>query len=230
MIGSFLNVVIVRTPNNASIILPPSHCPLCKNHLKWFHNIPIFSYIFLKGKCAFCQEKISIIYPIVELSTSIISIIIYLKYGINFFSITVFILFALLIALAFIDLIHLAVPDSVNFLALFVALMSGYFTLETFQNMLIISGFLSLIRMFIGFLLKKEAMGEADIILGATMGAFLGIKGALIALFFASLIAIIPALIRRKKGLEETPFIPFLTFGIVISFFYQADIIFWLKL
>lgn len=230
VIGSFLNVVIARVPENKSIVFPASHCPHCKESLKWYHNIPIFSFIFLRGKCGFCSSKISIQYPLIELITALIAVVIYIKLGATLLALIVFIMFALLIALAIIDLIYLAVPDSINFLALFFAIAAGYFTLETISNAFIVAGGLSLLRMFMSFILKKEAMGEADIILGATMGAFLGIKGAMIALFLASLVAIAPAIVRRKKGIEETPFIPFLVVGIFLAFLFQSDIIYWLKI
>src|SRR5574344_1423843 len=83
-IGSFLNVVILRAFSNESIVLPPSKCPKCQNRLKWNHNIPILSYLFLRWKCAFCKEKISIQYPIVEIITGILFLLFFLKYGFSY--------------------------------------------------------------------------------------------------------------------------------------------------
>ena len=72
MVGSFLNVVIYRLPNDMSLVKPASHCPKCGNKLRWYHNIPVFSYIFLRGRCAFCKEKISIRYPLTELTNMVL--------------------------------------------------------------------------------------------------------------------------------------------------------------
>ncbi len=79
--GSFLNVLIYRIPNEISVISPPSSCPECGNELKWYHNIPIFSWLFLKGRCGFCGEKISVKYPVVELANGVIWLLLYLKLG-----------------------------------------------------------------------------------------------------------------------------------------------------
>ncbi len=81
LIGSFLNVVIYRIPKNESIVFPSSKCQSCGNSLKWYHNIPIFSWVFLGGKCAFCKDKISVQYPVVEFVTGLIFVAIYMKLG-----------------------------------------------------------------------------------------------------------------------------------------------------
>ena len=83
-VGSFMNVVILRTVSEESIVFPGSKCPKCQTPLKWYHNIPVFSYLFLRGKCGFCQEKISIQYPIVELLTGILFIALFLRFCMPF--------------------------------------------------------------------------------------------------------------------------------------------------
>ena len=110
-IGSFLNVVILRTLSGESIVFPPSKCPKCGNKLKWWHNIPILSYICLGGKCGFCKEKISIQYPIVEFITCLIFVLTYLKLGVSldlFFALT---FFSLLIVIAGTDIKEKVVYD-----------------------------------------------------------------------------------------------------------------------
>lgn len=223
--GSFASVLVVRIPASKSIVFPPSACTACDTKLRWFHNIPLLSYLFLRGKCANCTSKISPLYPILELISMFLALIIYAKLGLNPLAFFVFIMFLLLLALSTIDFIHMAVPDSLNFSALFFALLASNFALESLSNALIIAGGLALLRMIVSMIVHKEAMGEADIIIGATMGAFLGLKGALIALFLASVIAIIPAIIRKRSGIEETPFIPFLSIGILLAFLYQNKIV-----
>jgi leader peptidase (prepilin peptidase)/N-methyltransferase len=221
-IGSFLNVVIYRVPKGENIAFPPSHCPKCNTKLKPWHNIPIISYILLKGKCAYCREKISIRYPIVEVLTGIIAILVYKKMGIDIYSVITFAVFALFLALSMIDFDYKAVPDSLNLLALTLSFFTTNNIIENFTNALILMGGMSLIRFYVSFIIKKEAMGEGDIILAGSMGALLGVKLSLIAIFIASFIAIFPSLYNRifKKDLE-LPFVPFLALGTFIVWYYN---------
>jgi leader peptidase (prepilin peptidase)/N-methyltransferase len=216
-IGSFLNVVIYRVPKGENIAYPPSHCPKCGEKLKPWHNIPIISYFLLKGKCAYCKEKISARYPIIELMTGILAIIIYKKMGLDIYSVIIFIIFTLFLALSMIDFDYKAVPDSLNLLALTLSFFSTPNIIENFTNALILMGGMSLIRYYVSFFIKKEAMGEGDIILAGSMGGLLGIKLSLFAIFIAALIAIFPSLYNRifKKEIE-LPFIPFLALGTFI--------------
>jgi leader peptidase (prepilin peptidase)/N-methyltransferase len=223
--GSFGNVLILRLSNGENIAFPASHCPKCGQNLRWFHNIPLFSYIFLRGKCAFCGEKISPIYPIIELATALLFCAALYKMGINYFAILAALTLFLLLCLSMIDLRTMTAPDSINFAALFISLFAAGEITQNFQNALLLAGGLSLLRMALSSLLKKEAMGEADVILGATMGAFLGLLGAFLALFIASLLAIVPALINKyKNGTQQTPFIPFLAAGTLIVFMFGDEI------
>ncbi|WP_024791953.1 prepilin peptidase [Lebetimonas sp. JS138] len=216
-IGSFLNVVIYRVPKGKNIAYPPSHCPKCGEKLKPWHNIPIISYFLLKGKCAYCSEKISLRYPIIELMTGILAIIIYKKIGLDIYSFIIFIIFTLFLALSMIDFDYKAVPDSLNLLALTLSFFSTPDIIENFKNALILMGGMSLIRYYVSFFIKREAMGEGDIILAGSMGGLLGIKLSLFAIFIAALTAIVPSLYNRifKKDLE-LPFIPFLALGTFI--------------
>ncbi|MEO1959355.1 MAG: prepilin peptidase [Nautiliaceae bacterium] len=230
MIGSFLNVVIHRVPKQENIAYPPSHCPKCNTKLKLYHNIPIISWLLLKGKCAFCKEPISIRYPIVELLTGILAVIVYEKFKvIDIYFIVTFGVFATLLALSVIDLDYKAVPDSLNLLALTLAFFSSSDILENFKNALLIMGGMSLIRYYVSYFIKQEAMGEGDIIVGGTMGALLGVKGAIVAIFIASLIALPASLYNRFSNKElELPFIPFLALGTLITWLFKDEILgFW---
>jgi len=122
MIGSFLNVVIYRTPRGESIAFPASHCTSCNKKLKWYHNIPVFSWLFLGGKCAYCKDPISKQYPTVELLTGLLWLALYYKLGYVWYLPFVAASFTSLLALTVIDLKYYAVPDSVNFFALLMAL------------------------------------------------------------------------------------------------------------
>jgi len=214
-IGSFLNVVILRVPENESILFPASHCPKCKAKLKFYHNIPVLSWIFLGGKCAYCKEKISMQYPLIELGTSIIFLIAYLKSGDIVQGIILGLLFSLLFALSIIDLRYKAVPDLVSFPALFISFFARDF-LNSFSDALMFAGGFTLLRMIVSWIIKKEAMGEADIIISAIIGATLGINLGLSAIYISAIIALPAFLLVGKKGFQ-LPFIPFLTLGLFIT-------------
>ncbi len=221
-IGSFLNVVIYRLPKQKSIITPPSSCPSCGEKIKPWHNIPIISWLILKGKCANCGEKISVRYPVIELLTGIIALIVYKKTGLDIYFITNFGVFATLLALSMIDFDYKAVPDSLNLLALTLAFFTNNNIIDNFTNALILMGGMSLIRYYVSYFIKREAMGEGDIIVGGTMGALLGIKLALIALFIGSALAIFPSIFNRIKNNDvELPFIPFLSLGTFIVWIFS---------
>ena len=221
-IGSFLNVVIYRLPKQKSIITPPSSCPSCGEKIKPWHNIPIISWLILKGKCANCGEKISVRYPVIELLTGIIALIVYKKTGLDIYFITNFGVFATLLALSMIDFDYKAVPDSLNLLALTLAFFTNNNIIDNFTNALILMGGMSLIRYYVSYFIKREAMGEGDIIVGGTMGALLGIKLALIALFIGSALAIFPSVFNRIKNNDvELPFIPFLSLGTFIVWIFS---------
>ena len=223
-VGSFLNVVIYRVPLGKSIISPPSSCPKCNSKIKHHHNIPVFGWILLRGKCAYCGEKISIRYPLIEFLSGIIAVLVYIKLGrFDIFYLFTFGAFATLLALSMIDFDYKAVPDSLNLLALTLAFFHSPDILDNFKNALLMMGGMSLVRYYVSFFLKREAMGEGDIIVGGTMGALLGVKLAVFALFIAALLALIPSLyFRIRKKEPELPFIPFLALGTFIVWYFDS--------
>jgi len=223
VIGSFLNVVILRVPKKESIAFPASHCPTCKTPLKWWHNIPIFSYIALKGKCAFCKEKISIQYPIIELISGFIVASVYYKTGeFNIFSLMLTLSFLSLLVSSIVDLKYKAITYIMNVLPVTFAIFSSPNILENFTNALLFAGGAVFIRDYISAMINKEAMGDGDILVFATMGAILGIKFALMAIFLGAIFAIFPSIYNRlaKKDLE-LPFIPFLSLGLFVVWFFH---------
>jgi leader peptidase (prepilin peptidase) / N-methyltransferase len=217
-IGSFLNVVIIRTPRDESVSFPASHCMSCNTPLRAWHNIPIFSWLFLRGKCSFCGTKISMQYPFIELLSGLIFLFTAMKLGSGIQSLGVALSFDLLLALSVIDYRYKMVPDSINLSALSIAILSatsfgqlGY----NFTNALLFAGGFTLLRFYLSYFLKKEAMGEADIIIAATMGALLGVKLGLVAIFAGAVLAL-PALLLTQGESEDSkqlPFIPFLAMG-----------------
>lgn len=253
VLGSFLNVVILRLPKDESIIFTPSHCPNCKNTLKPWHNIPIISWLVLKGKCAFCQSPISPLYPTVELLSGLIFALLLSKFSFSFPALLIAFSFLTLLALSMIDFRYKMVPDSLNLLALIFAIF-GAWSINAiainFQNALLFAGGFTLLRFALSYILsastraraKKhvtswsknyhpyvfiEAMGEGDIMVGATMGALLGVKLALVAIFLSALIALPITMMQRGKSKEEqrVPFVPFLTLATFIVYLFDSPIL-----
>lgn len=164
LIGSFLNVVILRLPKDESVVFGSSHCPTCKNELKPWHNIPLFSWLFLRGKCAFCNTKISPQYPMVELLSGLIFLTLSMKFGFNAPMILIAFSFLTLLALSMIDFRYKMVPDSLNLLALTFAIfgawnLSGIAT--NFQNALLFGGGFTLLRFAISYMLTSSAHRHA---------------------------------------------------------------------
>jgi len=219
MIGSFLNVVIYRIPNDESIVFPSSKCQSCGTSLKWYHNIPIFSWLFLGGKCAFCKAPIAKQYPIVEFLSGIIFVALYFKLGLVWYLPFVAGSFAALLALVMIDFKYMAVPDNVNFAALAFALVQPDF-LHAAMYAAIAAGGLYLIGLLSSLIARKQAMGGADVIVAGTMGALLGFPNFFVALFLSAILAMIPSLINRENGV---PFVPFLALATFIVYLYDAQ-------
>lgn len=219
-VGSFANVLIARIPQQKSVIFPASHCPKCSTKLKPWHNIPLLSYIFLKGKCAYCQEKISIQYPLVELTSALLFIVIFAKEGFNVDALLLSFIFVLLLALSVIDLYYKAVPDSLNLLALTLAIFTGSI-LESFEYALLFAGGFTLLRFYLSYIIQKEAMGEGDIMIAATIGAILGLKLSLVTIFLSALLSLPVSILTRHKS-KELPYIPFLSLALLIVYLFDG--------
>ncbi len=240
-IGSFLNVLIYRLPLGISLINPKfSSCPNCNTSIKWYENIPLFSYIFLKAKCSSCKNKISLIYPIVELITLVFTLLIFYKFSITLNSIVILLVFYVLIVLSFIDLKYKAVPDYLLLLAL---VLSLFIESINYVSMLTFAGAFVLLDFVLTFyiqnikakltkdtsLLNQRALGEGDIPIVAIIGGLLSIKLAIIAVLIASITALLPSIYNIvKKNEIETPFIPFLVFGLFIVFIFDTSIVYFI--
>lgn len=227
-VGSFFNVLIHRVPRGEDFIYEPSHCPKCNNKLKPYHNVPILGWIFLKGRCAFCNEKISVRYPFVEFLVMSISLVVFYQEGfyldgyVNYQAVVISFVFAFLIVLSAIDIDYHAIPDSLNLLTLTLALFCGVF-LDSLFAALVLAGAMSLLRFYTSYIFKKETMGEGDIIVAATMGALLGYELGLLAIFLTPLVSI-PFQLKYK----ELPFVPFLTISTFIVYLWGENILLWI--
>jgi leader peptidase (prepilin peptidase)/N-methyltransferase len=237
--GSFLNVLIYRLPLEKSFFTPiRSACPKCSYQLKWYENIPLISYIFLKAKCSSCKSDISIIYFIVELLSVIVTYSLYLKLGLNYNFYITTLLFYILIVLSFIDLKYKAVPDYL----LLIALVCTFFIQNiNYQDMFIFTGAFVLLNFILTFYIQnikskitknkelqnQTALGEGDIPIVAIIAAILGLKLSIIAVFIASITAIIPSIYNIiQKDDIETPFIPFLVFGLFLTYIFDTKILY----
>ncbi len=218
--GSFLNVLIIRIPKNESIAFPGSHCVKCKKPLKWWHNIPLFSWLFLKGKCYYCKEPISWQYPLIELTTTAIFALSIFKSENIYQAVIIALVFSLLLALSIIDFRYKEVPDSLNLSALTLSIFSSNDFITNFQNALLFAGAFTLLRFYISYALKKEAMGEADIMIAATIGAMVGINLGLLTIFLSAVLALIAFAAVAKRDIEM-PYIPFLAAALFIVFVFR---------
>jgi leader peptidase (prepilin peptidase)/N-methyltransferase len=239
VIGSFLNVLILRLPQNKSVVLPRSTCPKCNHIISWCHNIPLLSYLFLKGKCAYCNAKISFQYFFVELISGVLTFLLFSKLGISTEFYFMCLLTYVLIVLSFIDLKYKAVPDYLLLITFIVSFMATtYEILEAFKYAFLFSGALVLLNFIITFYIQnikakilkdeslkdQEALGEGDIPIIATIGVILGVQGGLIAIFLAAFFAIIPSIYSSfvKKDIQ-TPFIPYLVMGFFTEYFFDLE-------
>ena len=236
LVGSFLNVCILRLPKEESIVWPGSHCPHCKHPIKFYDNIPLVSYILLKGRCRHCHSPISFQYPLVEGITALGSLLLFMKFGPSLSYLFYFLFVAALIVITVIDLYHQIIPDVISLpgigVGLVASLMIPQITLSnSITGILFGSGSLFLVSAYYEWLRKKEGMGLGDAKLLAMIGAFLGWKAVILTIFFSSLIGsitgIIMMLLKGKDFKYAIPFGPFLSVGAVVALFYQNEIITW---
>jgi len=234
VVGSFLNVCIYRLPRGESIVFPSSHCPSCKHALNMLDLIPVFGYLSLQGKCRYCQAHISWRYPLVELITASLFVLIA-----GFFPAVeiIFLLFfvSILIAIFFIDLEHQVIPDVLTFLGLGIGLLYNLRSWNIFVSgaLGMAAGYLVLagIGYFGKILFKKEALGEGDLFLGALLGVFLGWEQVIFAILLAYVLAagfIIPFMLLKKISFGEyIAFGPALVVAGIITLFIGQNIISW---
>lgn len=223
-LGSFLNVVIYRLPRELSLVLPSSSCPQCQHALKWYHNIPVFSFIFLRAKCAFCHQKISLRYPAVEIITALTGVFLLWKFGLTLHFAAACMFSLILIALIFIDLEHQLLPDILTLSLLWLGLIASLFSLYTDSHSAIIGaviGYLSLwlIGNTYEFFTHREGMGYGDFKLLAALGAWAGWQSLLNIVLISSIAGAVIGvfLLITKKANSQTP-IPFGPFLAIAGF------------
>ena len=244
-IGSFLNVCIVRWPEERSILRPRSRCPRCGNQLTWIENIPIVSWLLLRGRCKCCEERISVMYPLVELTVGLGWMAAAAHFGFTFTAFRVAVFGTTLLGVAVTDAKHYLIPDGFTLFGLIFALVTS--VIAFFQNETQLfatpydalvgacagAGMIAIVGWLGEVVTKREAMGLGDVTLMAFVGASLGPARALITVFFGATLGaltfvgvVIPvALMRRGHAREQTelalgsaPFeTPLVPFGVFLA-------------
>ncbi len=241
VVGSFLNVCIYRLPHGQSIVVPRSYCPECGHFIHWYDNIPVLSFLFLKGRCRFCSKKISFRYPLVELIAGGLSLLVYYKFGGGLPYLFYFLfLTAPLITITFIDLDHRIIPDLISIPGIPVGFLTSVLlsdlpltkaALASLLGILTGGGSLFLISWFYEKLRQQEGIGGGDVKFAAMLGAFFGWKGVLMILFLSSLLGSVVgvfAMTVSRQGLKTViPYGPFLAGAALLHLFYGPEIIQW---
>lgn len=237
VVGSFLNVVIYRLPRKKSIVLPRSSCPGCGAMIPWYFNVPVLSYIILRGRCGSCGTRISPRYPLVEICTAILFLVFFRRYGLSVTTVGFWLFGASLVAVFFIDLEHKIIPDKITLPGIVIGLALAVVG----EHIDIVSSILGIFAgggsfLLIGLLgeklFKKESLGGGDVKLAAMMGAFVGplriflvfVAAAVLGLLVSAVVLLISSRFRRERML---PFGPFLVLAALLVVFYGQKAIEW---
>lgn len=236
VVGSFLNVCIYRLPKQESVVFPPSHCGNCDYVIRWYDNIPILSWLFLRGSCRRCGARISLQYPLVELLNGLLSLALFLRFGPTWFFLILFIFCSALVVVTFIDLEHQIIPDVITLPGIVIGFALSFFIpnfgwLQSLIGILAGGGSLFLVAYGYHLLTGRDGMGGGDIKLLAMFGAFFGWKAVLFIIFAASLIGSIVGitvmLVQRKDSTLAIPFGPYLAGAAVVYIFYGSRVVHW---
>jgi leader peptidase (prepilin peptidase) / N-methyltransferase len=231
IIGSFCNVVIYRLPQGASIITPASHCPSCRTPIRPWDNIPLLSYLLLRGRCRACKESFSPRYPSVELLTGVLFVLLWLKVGFNTPLAIYAALTSTLLTVALIDYDHKIIPNTITLPGIVIGLGLSLWALP-------ITPLASLLGLLVGgtlfyliAVISKGGMGGGDIKLIAMIGAFLGWQGALFTIFsgalLGSLVGVTLMLLGKKGRKDKVPFGPFLSCGAILFMLSGDNLVQW---
>jgi len=236
VVGSFLNVCIYRLPAGLSIVSPPSRCSTCGSGVAFYDNIPILSYILLRGRCRSCGAQFSVQYPFVEALTGVFAALLFYVYGVSPEFFVYFAFTASLIVITFIDLEHRIIPDVISLPGIPIGFAASFFlaapgVVDSAIGIALGGGLLLGISYSYYLLTKREGMGGGDIKLLAMIGAFLGWKGVIVTVLFSSLVGAVIGggliVMSGKKGRYAIPFGPFLAAAALLHLFLGDSIIGW---
>ncbi|MBF0504566.1 MAG: prepilin peptidase [Candidatus Omnitrophica bacterium] len=237
--GSFLNVCIVRLPVEKSIVFPGSHCVSCAAPIKWYDNIPLISWIVLKGRCRSCQARISFRYLLVELLTALTFLFFFKYYGWQLVLFPYLVMVSGFIVAIFVDFAFRIIPDEVSIGGMIAGLIFSFFIpqLHGCHSAFLGAGY-SLVGILVGggsiylmgalgdFVFKKETMGGGDVKLVGMVGAFMGWKLALLTFFLAPFFGAVYGIIEKIRTKDSTiAYGPFLIMGALVSLFWGNQII-----
>ena len=236
-IGSFMNVCIYRIPISKSIVTPRSMCPGCNSLISAYDNIPVVSYILLKGKCRNCGIPISLRYPLVETISGLTALAVFMRFGISAEGVIYFLFVSALVVITYIDIDHRIIPDIISLPGIPIGFLLASLVLPSMNYKTSLAGILTgggsllAVAWIYNLITKKEGMGGGDIKLLAMIGAFTGWKGVLFTIFVASAVgtlAGIAVMLKTQKGLKlAVPFGPFLSIGAILYIFFGSEIISW---
>ena len=236
IVGSFLNVCIHRIPQGKSIVAPSSHCPCCQTPIRFYDNIPLVSFIILRGRCRGCQTPISFRYPLVEFLMGLFSLILLLRYGISTLYVIYLAFFASLMLVSFIDLPHRIIPDVISLpgivIGLVISLLHPQMSIkDSLIGVLLGGGSLYVVASVYHVVTKREGMGGGDVKLLAMIGAFIGWKGVLFTIlcssFIGSVVGVTLMLWSSADSKYAVPFGPFLSLGAIIYVLWGEALITW---
>jgi leader peptidase (prepilin peptidase)/N-methyltransferase len=234
IVGSFLNVVILRLPEEgASIAFPASHCPKCQTELHWYENIPMLSFLVLRGKCRTCKVSISIQYPLVELAMGVLAVLLVQKFGVSRSFFIYFVYVAALLAVIVIDLYHQIIPDVISLPGIAYGVLASFLLpyaswQDSLLGLLFGGGIFYLIALGYYLLTKRQGMGGGDIKLLAMIGALQGWQALPFVIFCSSLlgsvIGIGAMVVQKKGGQTRIPYGPFLAAASLLYLFFDTQI------
>jgi len=236
LIGSFLNVCIYRLPLGESIAWPGSHCPSCDAAIHWYHNVPLLSYLWLRGRCWACQAPISWRYPLVEAANAAGYLVLFWYFGPGWATAFYAVFYSSLLVISGTDLSHKIIPDVVTLPGIAVGLVGAATVLpvsvmDGVLGVLVGGGLLYFLLWVSPYLFGKEGMGGGDIKLLGMVGAFLGWKSALLTIMLGSLLGSLVGLsligLHLLKRDEYIPFGPFLAVGAVVALFFSQPLLDW---
>jgi leader peptidase (prepilin peptidase) / N-methyltransferase len=231
ILGSFCNVVIYRLPQGKSIVTPGSQCRACSQLIRPWDNIPLLSYVLLRGRCRYCKEPISIRYPAVEMASGVIYVLLWYKLGVGLPLVLNGLLSSALLVVALIDFDHKIIPNVITLPGMTMGLGLSFWVLSI-TPLVSLAGLLTGgIIFYLIAVVSKGGMGGGDIKLIAMIGAFLGWQGALFTIFSAallgSLVGVTLMLLGRKGRKDKVPFGPFLAGGAMLFVLTGDDLIRW---
>ncbi len=236
-IGSFMNVCIYRLPASKSISDPPrSVCPSCNNPIPFYDNIPVVSYILLKGRCRHCSVTIPFRYLMVEFMSGVVALSILFKFGLTFEGFIYFVFISSLLVITFIDIDHKIIPDVITLPGIPLGILASFALpaitfKDSFFGLLVGGGSLLAVAWTYNLITRTDGMGGGDIKLLAMIGTIIGWKGVILTIFASSaagtLIGVTLMLAKGKNMKLAIPFGPFLSMGAITYIFYGQEIIYW---